>query len=186
MAKFILGKKVGMTTLYNEGEAQNATIVECLPNKVSLIRTKEKDGYAAVQVEMQKTRKRTVKKEFVAEGSELKAGENFGVEIFEIGEEVSVSGKTKAKGFQGGVKRYGFGGSPASHGHKHDLRAPGSIGATTPAHVFKGMRMAGRTGGVQATSKNVKVVFIDKEKNLIGLKGAVPGIPGGVVEIFTK
>ncbi len=175
-----------MTTIYNEGEAQNATIVECLPNKVSLVRTEEKDGYAAIQIEMQKTKKRIVKKEFSADGVELKVGDNIDVESFAIGDKVSVSGTTKAKGFQGGVKRHGFGGSPASHGHKHDLRAPGSIGATTPAHVFKGMRMAGRMGGVQATSKNVKVVFIDKEKNLIGLKGAVPGIPGGVVEIFTK
>jgi large subunit ribosomal protein L3 len=137
-------------------------------------------------LEIDKTKKRSLRKEFVVEKAEMKIGDKIKVDIFEIGEIVSVSGTTKAKGFQGVVKRHGFSGSPKSHGHKHDLRAPGAIGSGYPEHVIKGKRMAGRMGGKRATSENVKVVFIDKEKNLIGLNGAVPGIPGGVVEIYKK
>lgn len=175
-----------MTTIYDgQKEAQNVTLVEC-ESHVSLIRTKEVDTYDAVQIEMQKTKKRKVQKEFKVAGSTLKVGDNIGVEIFEIGDVVRVSGTTKAKGFQGGVKRHGFKGSPKSHGHKHDLRAPGSIGATTPQHVMKGRRMAGRMGGERSTSKNLKIVFIDKAKKLIGVKGAVPGIPGTVIEIYNN
>lgn len=176
-----------MTTLY-EGlaEAQNVTLVECLSNKVSMIRNQERDGYVAVQVEMPKTKKKIVKKEFRVDEASLKENDEIAVDAFEVGEKVMVSGTTKAKGFQGVVKRHGFKGSPKSHGHKHDLRAPGSIGAGYPEHVIKGKRMAGRMGGERSTNKNVKVVFIDKAKSLIGLKGAVPGIPGSIVEIYTK
>jgi len=186
MKKFILGKKIGMTTIYDDVKrAYNVTLIEC-GAKVSHLRTMDKDGYVAVQLEIAKTKKRSLKKEFSVEATEMKIGDEINVDIFEIGEEVSVSGTTKAKGFQGVVKRHGFGGSMKSHGHKHDLRAPGSIGSGYPEHVIKGKRMAGRMGGERATSENVKVVFIDKEKNLIGLNGAVPGIPGGVVEIYKK
>jgi large subunit ribosomal protein L3 len=186
MAKFILGKKLGMTTIYgDEKEAQHVTLVEC-GAAVSLIRTAEKDGFSAVQVEMQKTKKRKTAKEFRVENTELKVGDKIGADVFAIGDIVKVSGITKAKGFQGGVKRHGFSGSCKTHGHKHDLRAPGSIGATTPQHVVKGKRMAGRMGGVRATSQNLKVVYLDKEKNIIGVKGAVPGVHGMVVEIFSK
>jgi large subunit ribosomal protein L3 len=185
MNKFILGKKLGMTTIYsNEREANHVTLVEC-SSLVSLIRTVEKDGYGAVQVTIEKTKKRKTAREFRVAKTELKAGDKLGVDIFALGDKVKVSGITKAKGFQGGVKRHGFSGSMKTHGHKHDLRAPGSIGATTPQHVVKGKRMAGRMGGVQATSQNLKVVYIDKEKNIIGVKGAVPGVVGRVVEIFT-
>jgi large subunit ribosomal protein L3 len=185
MTKFILGKKLGMTTIFaDEKQANHVTLVEC-GSEVSLIRTVEKDGYGAVQIELQKTKKRKTTREFRVENTELKLGDKLGVEIFAIGDKVKVSGITKAKGFQGGVKRHGFSGSMKTHGHKHDLRAPGSIGATTPQHVVKGKRMAGRMGGVQATSQNLKVVYIDKEKNIIGVKGAVPGVVGRVVEIFT-
>ncbi|MFA6382856.1 MAG: 50S ribosomal protein L3 [Parcubacteria group bacterium] len=186
MEKFILGKKLGMTTIYgDEKEAQHVTLVEC-GAAVSLVRTVEKDGYGAVQLEMQKTKKRKIAKEFRVENTELKIGDKVGVDIFVIGDVVRMSGITKAKGFQGGVKRHGFAGSCKTHGHKHDLRAPGSIGATTPQHVVKGKRMAGRMGGVRATSQNLKVVYLDKEKNIIGVKGAVPGVHGRVVEIFSK
>ncbi|MFA6973875.1 MAG: 50S ribosomal protein L3 [Parcubacteria group bacterium] len=186
MSKFILGKKLGMTTIYGDAkEAHHVTLVEC-GAQVSLLRTKEKDGYNAVQVEMQKTKKRKSTCEFRVEATELKIGDKLAVDMFEIGDKVKVSGITKAKGFQGGVKRHGFGGSLKTHGHKHDLRAPGAIGATTPQHVVKGKRMAGRMGGVRATGTNLKVVYIDKAKNIIGLKGAVPGVHGRVVEIFSK
>lgn len=183
--KFILGKKLGMTTIFSETrEALNVTLVECV-SKVSMVRNEEKDGYAAVQVEMSKTKNKVVKKEFKLPAVPVGVGDEINVDIFEIGDEVHVTGIGKAKGFQGVVKRHGFKGAMASHGHKHDLRAPGSIGAGYPEHVIKGKRMAGRMGGKRVTSKNIKIVFIDKEKKLLGLKGAVPGVSGNVVEIRT-
>jgi len=184
--KYLLGKKIGMTTIYNDNGAQNVTLVECVDNKVSHLRTKEKDGYVAVRLEMPKTKNSTTKREFRDSEGKFNVGDVLDISIFEIGEKVQISGLTKAKGFQGVVKRHGFKGSPATHGHKHDLRAPGSIGSGFPEHVVKGKRMAGRMGGGRSTSKNVKVVYIDKEKNILGLKGSVPGIPGTVVEIHTK
>ena len=171
-----------MTTIYGEEGAQNVTLVECA-SKVELLKNDEKDGYKAVRLEIQKTAKKTAKKEFRIEENELKVGDNLDVSIFGTGEKVKVSGISKAKGFQGGVKRHGFAGSPKTHGHKHDLRAPGSIGSGFPEHVVKGKRMAGRMGGERVTTENIKIVQIDKEKNLLFLKGAVPGIPGGIVEI---
>ncbi|PIP28623.1 MAG: 50S ribosomal protein L3 [Candidatus Moranbacteria bacterium CG23_combo_of_CG06-09_8_20_14_all_35_22] len=180
--KFILGKKIGMTTIYDEDGAQNVTLVECT-SKVSLIKNKEKDGYSAVQLEIQKTKNKKFKKEFRVEENKLEKEAQLDVSVFEIGDKVKVSGIAKAKGFQGVVKRHGFKGSPKTHGHKHDLRAPGSIGSGFPEHVTKGKRMAGRMGGKRSTSKNIKIVFVDKEKNILGLKGSVPGVAGRVVEI---
>lgn len=174
-----------MTTIYDEKGAQNVTLVQC-ESKISLIRKEEKDGYNAVQLEIEKTKNKTIKREFRTDGNNLEKGAILDVSTFEIGDIVNVSGITKAKGFQGVVKRHGFKGSPKSHGHKHDLRAPGSIGAGFPEHVIKGKRMAGRMGGVRATTMNMTVVFIDKEKNVLGLKGAVPGIPNSIVEIVNK
>ncbi len=171
-----------MTTIYGEEGAQNVTLIEC-GARISLLRTQEKDSYSAVQLETQKTAKKVFKKEFRIEDTELKEGDSLDVSIFSEGDIVDVRGITKAKGFQGVVKRHGFKGSPASHGHKHDLRAPGAIGSGFPEHVIKGKKMAGRMGGVSATTKNIKVVFIDIEKKILGLKGAVPGIPGNIVEI---
>lgn len=184
--KFILGKKLGMTTLYSgEKEAQNVTLIEC-GAKVSQVRDMEKDGYAAIQLEAEKTKKKKANREFRTENSQLKKGDVIGADIFAIGDIVQVSGITKAKGFQGVVKRHGFKGSPKTHGHKHDLRAPGAIGSGYPEHVIKGKRMAGRMGGTRSTSKNLKVVFIDKEKNVLGVKGAVPGVAGKIIEIHSK
>jgi large subunit ribosomal protein L3 len=192
--KFIFGKKLGMSTIYDEKQgALNVTLVECGPNIVTQIRNIEKDKYEAVQIGIEsekqntkgeKSRKKFLKiKEFKAETKELKAGDAIDINQFEIGDKVKVSGITKAKGFQGVVKRHGFKGSPKSHGHKHDLRAPGSIGATYPEHVIKGKRMAGRMGGVRASVRNLKIVEIDKENNILFLKGAVPGVKGRLVEI---
>ena len=113
----------------------------------------------------------------------MKVGDRVDISQFQIGDKVKVSGITKGKGFQGVVKRYGFKGSPKSHGHKHDLRAPGSIGATFPEHVIKGKKMAGRMGGVRASVRNLEIVDIDKENNILFFKGAVPGVKGRVVEI---
>ena len=175
-----------MTTLFDDkGEALNVTLVEC-GAKVTLVRNLEKDGYTAVQLEIDKTKNKRVKKEFRTEAPTLKINDTVGVDIFEIGDIVQVSGTGKAKGFQGVVKRYGFGGAPSSHGRKHDMRKPGAIGAGYPEHVIKGKRMAGRMGGKRTTSENIKIAYIDKEKNILGLKGPVPGIPGTIIELYTN
>lgn len=182
--KFILGRKLGMTTVYDEKGAQNVTLVEC-GAKVSQVRTMEKDGYQAIQLAIAKGKNKETKKEFKIDKIDLEKDATLNVSIFEVGDIIKVSGTSKAKGFQGVVKRHGFAGSPKTHGHKHDLRAPGSIGAGFPEHVIKGKRMAGRMGGTRSTTRNLKIVFIDKEKNIIGVKGAVPGIPNNIVEIVT-
>jgi len=185
MSKFILGKKIGMTTLYDKQQgALNVTLIECQPNTVSVLRSKEKNGYSAMQIELAKTKNKTHRKEFRLEkDSESEIGSKITVEVFQVGDIVKVSGISKAKGFQGVVKRHGFKGSPKSHGHKHDLRAPGSIGAQQPQHVIKGKRMAGRMGGKRATVKNMKVVHINPEKNMLAILGGIPGVVGRIVEI---
>lgn len=196
--KFLIGKKIGMTTLFDqERGALNMTLIECEKNTIVDKRTIEKNGYVAVAVSAPKTSRKTVVKEFrfdknrkfedVAELSKeldaLEIGAEPTVEAFTLGDKVHVSGVTKAKGFQGVVKRHGFKGAPASHGRKHDMRKPGSIGATFPEHVVKGRRMGGRMGGVNMTAKNLEVVYIDIEKGLLGVRGAVPGVIGRVVKV---
>jgi large subunit ribosomal protein L3 len=185
MNKFILGKKIGMTTLYDEKQgALNVTLIECQPNVVSAVRSEEKEGYQALQLEIKKTKKVSHRKEFrLDEAATSAIGDKITVEIFQLGDIVKVSGITKAKGFQGVVKRHGFKGSAKTHGHKHDLRAPGSIGAQQPQHVIKGKRMAGRMGGKRATAKNMKVVYINPEKNILAVLGGVPGVVGRIVEV---
>ena len=185
--KFILGKKLGMSTIYNEKEgAQNVTLVECLPTVVTQIRTEEKDGYSAIQTGItheKKNKKLKKKKEFKSDPKDMKVGDALDIGQFEIGDKIKVSGITKAKGFQGVVKRHGFKGSMKTHGHKHDLRAPGSIGATYPEHVIKGKRMAGKMGDERVTVKNLEVVKVDPENNLLTVKGAVSGKKGTLLEI---
>lgn len=192
--KFILGRKLGMTTIYDEQKgALNVTLVECGPNAVTQVRNMEKDGYESVQIGVKnrelgignkkKADKIRKKKEFRTETKDLKVGDEMKIDQFEVGDKVKISGITKAKGFQGVVKRHGFAGSPKTHGHKHDLRAPGSIGATFPEHVIKGKRMAGRMGGVRSSVRGLTIVQIDKENNILFLKGAVPGVKGRIVEV---
>jgi len=199
--KFLLGKKLGMTTLHDETKgALNVTLIACEENKVKLSRTLEKDGYLAVQLETNKTPRKTIRKEFridkaIARGTDRTAlakelekypiGGSVDVTLFEVGELVNVAGVTKAKGFQGVVKRYGFAGAPASHGRKHDMRKPGSIGATFPEHVVKGRRMAGRMGGANMTALNLTVAYVNKEEGLIGVRGSVPGVNGRIVKIMS-
>jgi large subunit ribosomal protein L3 len=188
MTKYILGKKLGMSTIYDEKRgAQNVTLVQCAPNIITQVRTLKKDKYEAIQIGMPKpkVKKKFLKiKEFKADAKDNKAGDAIDISQFEIGDKVKVSGITKAKGFQGVVKRHGFKGSPHSHGHKHDWRAPGSIGATFPEHVIKGKRMAGRMGGERFSIKNLEIVEIDKDNNILFLRGAVPGVKGRIVEII--
>lgn len=196
--KFLIGKKLGMTTLFDEERgALNMTLIECEKNTVVMKRTPEKNGYLAVAVEAPKTSKKTVIKEFrfdkgrkfdaveelTKELEAIEVGSSLQVESFEVGEKVNICGTTKAKGFQGVVKRHGFKGAGPGHGHKHDARKPGSIGATFPEHVVKGRRMAGRMGGEKMTVKNLEVVYIDAAKGLLGVRGAVPGVIGRMVQI---
>jgi len=208
---FILGKKIGMTRIFREdGEVIPVTVVEAGPITVTQIRSEEKDGYKAVQVGFGKDKKpnkpraghlkglENLKnlKEFRfknelnakrltldAEGAELKRGDVLDVSVFNAGDIVKVSGITKGKGFQGVVKRHGFHGMPASHGHHHVLRHGGSIGQRFPQHTLKGMRMAGRMGGKRQTTRGLKIVSIDKENNLMFVKGATPGRKGTLLEI---
>lgn len=174
-----------MTTLYDEKQgALNVTLIECEPNNVSALRNEEKNGYEALQLEITKTKKVSHKKEFrLSEAPAFAIGDKITVDSFQVGDVVKVSGIGKAKGFQGVVKRHGFKGSAKSHGHKHDLRAPGSIGAQQPQHVIKGKRMAGRMGGKRVTVKNMKVVYINSEKNMLAVLGGVPGVVGRIVEV---
>jgi large subunit ribosomal protein L3 len=188
-----------MTTLFDENQgALNVTLIACEENKVKLNRTLAKDGYLAVQLETSKTKKKTIRKEFridkkttslqdrealAKELENYQVGGSVNVSLFETGERVNVMGVTKAKGFQGVVKRHKFSGSPASHGRKHDMRKPGSIGATFPQHVIKGRRMAGRMGGVNMTVLNLSVAYVNPEEGIIGVRGAVPGVNGRIVKI---
>jgi len=195
--KFILGQKLGMSQIFDEkGNQIPVTLVEAGPCQILQIKTKEKDGYTAIQIgfkkiEKAKKIKKTMKgkefryiKEQRTEGKEqLKVGDKIDVSIFKEGEKVTVSGISKGKGFAGVVKRWGFHGRPRTRGTKHEERTHGSIGAATPSRVIKGIKMAGRMGGERVTVKNLKIVKIDPENNLLAIKGAVPGRRGILLEI---
>ncbi len=200
--KFILGKKLEMTQIFKEDRVIPVTLIESGPNFVTQIRTKEKDNYSAVQIGFGVKKEKNIKKpqrghlkslknlrwlrEFRIENPEMKVGDEIMVSIFAPGDKINVIAISKGKGFQGVVKRHGFHGGPKSHGQKDRHRAPGSIGSSFPEHVFKGMRMAGRMGGERVTVKNLEVVEVDNENNLIALKGAVPGRRGTLVVLSTK
>src|SRR3989344_5665236 len=200
--KFILGRKLGMSQIFNEdGTVIPVTVISAEPNTVTQIKTKEKDGYEAVQVKAQSTKHKAQKKEFRVENKGKKArgkasmtlwdlqlavGQKNDLSVFSEGDIVKVSGLSKGKGFQGVVKRHGFSGMPFSHGHHHVLRHGGSIGQRFPQHTLKGMRMAGRMGGVKRTTRGLKIVKVDTENNLIAVKGAVPGNKGGFVIVQTQ
>ena len=203
--KYILGKKLGMTQVFDDkGNAQSVTLIEAGPCVVTDVMTQERDGYTAVQIGFSKKKLNkpqaghlkeflkdnkgfaTLKEFRVKQGDETKKGDKVLVEQFEKGSKVSVRSKTKGKGFQGVVKRWGFAGGPASHGQKHSLRAPGSIGSAYPQHVMKGKKMAGRMGGKNQTTRNLKVVDVIKDKNILIVKGAVSGSNGTIVEITSQ
>ena len=197
--KFLLGKKIGMSQLFDErGNVIPVTWIEAGPCFITQIKTREKNNYEAIQFGVNKKEKKIKKtekgKEFrwlreircsreQTENKELKIGDKIDTSIFKEGDIIKISGISKAKGFQGVVKRWGFHGAPKTHGTKHALRKGGSIGSTDSARVFKGRKMAGRMGGKRVTIKNLKIVKIDKDKNLIGIKGAIPGRRGTLLEI---
>jgi large subunit ribosomal protein L3 len=201
----IIGKKIGMTSIYDADGKNNAcTIIEAGPCVVMQLKNLEKDGYEAVQLgfadKKEKhsnaaekghaakagTAPKRYLKEFEFEGAELNVGDVIDVSIFNEGDYVEVTGTTKGKGFQGVVRRHGFGGvGQSTHGQHNRLRAPGSIGASSyPSRVFKGMRMAGRMGGDKLMIENLRVLKVIQEKNLLLISGSVPGAKGSVISIW--
>ncbi len=199
--KFILGKKLNMTQIFDDaGNVHVATVVNAGPVVVTQIKTKEKDGYEAVQVGFGERKVKNINKaqqghfknlgnfahvrEFGKAGEE-KVGDTLNVSSFAVGDIVTVSAVSKGKGFQSVIKRHGFKGGPRSHGQKHSENAPGSIsgGTRNGGRVPKGMRMAGRMGGDRITTKNLKVVAVDSENNQIFIQGAIAGRRGTLVEI---
>jgi large subunit ribosomal protein L3 len=200
----ILGRKVGMTQIFDEGgEVVPVTVIEAGPCFVTQLKTLERDGYAAVQLgfkevklkrltrpQLEHLRKnqvpplRYLREIQVSDVGQYEEGQKVRVSIFDVGDRVDVIGISKGKGFTGVVKRHGFGGGPKTHGQSDRQRAPGSIGAgTTPGRVYKGMRMAGRMGNARVTAQNLQVVLVDPERNLLAVKGAVPGAKNGLLII---
>jgi large subunit ribosomal protein L3 len=203
--KGILGAKLGMTQVWDNGKVVPVTVVQAGPCVVTQVRTKDLDGYSAVQLAYGAIDPRKVNKpegghfakadvaprRFLVElrttdASEYELGSAVTVEAFEPGQVIDVTGKTKGKGFAGVMKRHGFHGLRASHGVERKHRSPGSIGAcATPGRVFKGLRMAGRMGGARYTVQNLRVQNIDVEQNLILVRGAIPGPKGSLVLLRT-
>ena len=196
--KFILGKKLGMSQVFDkEGNAVPVTVIEAGPCFVTQIRDEAKDGYWAVQIGFENLKQSKIKrpqkdkpfkhiKEFRLEKNdkcEFEKGDKIDVSIFSEGDKIKISSISKGRGFQGVVKRHGFSGGPASHGHRHVLRRPGSIGTSFPERVIKGKKMPGRTGGERVTIKNLKIAIVDAKNNLLAVKGAIPGPNNGLVEI---
>jgi large subunit ribosomal protein L3 len=200
----ILAKKLGMTQVFqDDGSVARVTVLQAGPCPVTAIRSEERDGYNAVQLAFGLTKEKHVTKpelghlkkadappmrhirEFRDEAGELMLGETVTVEAFEVGGRVKVSGTSKGKGFQGTIKRHNFVSGPKSHG-SHNVRAPGSIGASaTPSRVFKGIRGPGQMGNKRVTQKGLEIVSVDQKENLLLVRGSVPGPTGGVVEVRT-
>jgi large subunit ribosomal protein L3 len=198
----ILAKKLGMTQVFQEdGSVARATVLEAGPCPVTAVRTAERDGYDAVQLAFGKTKEKHLSKpelghlkeadaapmrhlvEFRGEVGDLRLGQSVTVESFEVGGRVKVAGVSKGKGFQGTIKRHNFKSGPKSHG-SHNVRAPGSIGASAdPARVFKGIRGPGQMGNKRVTQPGLEIVAVDPQKNLMLVRGSVPGPRGGVVEV---
>lgn len=207
MALGILGRKLGMTRIFNQdGTAVPCTVVEAGPCPVIQIKNPDTDGYSAIQVGFDAVPERKVNKpqqghqkkadkglfrmlrEFrIANVDEYELGQELTVDLFNPGEKVKVSGTSIGKGFQGVMKRWNFGGAPASHGHEKVHRKPGSVGhATFPSKVFKGKKMPGQMGNKTVTTSNLEVVDVRPEDNLLIIRGAVPGPRNGLVMIFKK
>jgi large subunit ribosomal protein L3 len=200
----ILAKKLGMTQVFREdGSVARVTVLEAGPCPVTAIRTPERDGYEAVQLAFGQSKEKHLSKpelghlkkadappmrhlvEFRDEAGELQIGGTVTVESFDVGARVKISGTSKGKGFQGTIKRHNFASGPKSHG-SHNVRAPGSIGASaTPARVMKGIRGPGQMGNKRVTQKGLEVIAVDTKENLLLVRGSVPGPSGGVVEVRT-
>jgi large subunit ribosomal protein L3 len=202
----LIGRKRGMTRVFTEqGDSIPVTVIEVSPNRVTQVKTVETDGYNALQVTLGQKRSALLNKPQVGhfskaeveageglwelrlegeEGTDLEAGAELKVDQFEAGQKVDVTGTSKGKGFAGVIKRYNFAMQDATHGNSLSHRAPGSIGqCQTPGRVFKGKKMAGHMGDVRVTTQNLEVVSVDEERNLLLIKGAVPGAKNGQVAI---
>ncbi len=191
----ILGKKIGMTRLIqDDGRVIPITVVQCEPNVVSQVKTEEKDGYPAIVLGFSVLKKPTKTKKFYhqkefritkEEAETIKKGDEITLENLKEVEKVKITSTSKGKGFAGVIKRHNFSRGPETHGSHHH-REPGSIGACAkPGRVAKGKKMPGRMGGARVSVKNVKIEYIDTDKNIVGFKGAVPGPNGGLVIITT-
>ena len=206
--KFIIGKKQEMTQIWQGDQVIAVTTVFAGPWRITQLKTEEKDGYNAVQLgfgerktkNINKPQKMHLKKagvnidnkttlhnlrEFRVEevNTDIELGNVVKVDTFEAGDKIQITGTSKGKGFQGVVKRHGFKGTNEQHGNKDQSRMPGSIGATGPAHVFKGTRMGGRTGGDKVTMRTLEIVQVDQENNILYIKGGIPGARNGLVLI---
>jgi len=181
---FLLGKKMKMMQIWKDEKIVPVTVISAEPNTVSIVRTKDRDTYEAVQLKLGKTKKEFRLKHMPAgEAVSFNVGDTLDVSAFKEGDTVNVRGTMKGRGFQGTVHRYNFGGGPKTHGQKNRHRAPGSIGSTAPQRVWPGRRMAGHMGTTRVTVKNLTVVGVDPEKRTLMVKGAVPGNTGSVLEI---
>jgi large subunit ribosomal protein L3 len=198
----ILAKKLGMTQIFlQDGSVARVTVLEAGPCPVTAVRSPDRDGYEAVQLAFGQAREKHISKaelghlrkadappmrhlaEFRGEAGELTLGERVTVDVFEVGARVKIAGVSKGKGFQGTIKRHNFGRGPKSHG-SHNVRAPGSIGASaTPSRVFKGLRGPGQMGNKRTTQPGLEVVRVDAGENLLMVRGSVPGPRGGIVEV---
>ena len=202
----LIGKKIGMTSIYDaDGKQMPCTVIEAGPCVVTQVKTPEKDGYSAIQLAFEEMKEKnctkpmrghfakanTTPKRYVAdfsrfeEGAKKSNGEVLTCDVFSEGEFVDVVGISKGKGFQGVVKRHGFGGvGDKTHGQHDRLRAPGSVGASSyPSRVFKGLRMAGRTGGRRVKVQNLQILKVISEKNVVLVKGSVPGPKGSILKL---
>ena len=203
MLKGLIGKKVGMTQIFDDaGSVIPVTLIEAGPCYVTQVRQVDRDGYSAVQLGFEEAKPKRLSggqighlkrnnlpplrflREFRTKSPEVKEGDPLTVELFTLGDHVDVVGTSKGKGFAGAVKRYHFRGGPKTHGQSDRQRAPGSHGSgTTPGRVYKGARGPGHMGNEVVTTQNLRVVLIDPERNLIGVRGAVPGARGGILMI---
>lgn len=203
MVKGLIGKKIGMTQIFDEnGLAIPVTVIEAGPCYVTQVRLPERDGYSAIQLGFNETKPKRltggqlghlkrndlpplrVLREFRVKNPDVQEGDTVTVAVFSVGEKVDVVGQSKGKGFQGAVKRYHFRGGPRTHGQSDRERAPGSRGSgTTPGRVYKGSRGPGHMGDDRVTAQSLKVVLVDAERNLIGVMGSVPGARGGLVMV---
>ena len=203
MLKGLIGKKIGMTQIFDDdGAAVPVTLIEAGPCYVTQVRTVDSNGYSAVQLGFSETKPKRLTggelghlkrndlppvrylREFRVKDLDINEGDQLGVDVFEVGEFVDIIGVSKGKGFAGVVKRYHFAGGPKTHGQSDRLRATGSIGATSgTARVFPGKRMPGHMGNQQVTAPNLKIMLVDAERNLIAVRGSVPGPKGGLLVI---